>query len=90
MATLAMSTAGLGVTASGAATPAAGNAQHPSFAPVVRNRDAFGTRFSAFAAKLFDAVIESRKEQAMAAIERHDWRLAAELRAEQRAEAPLN
>ncbi len=101
MATLAMSTANAGVTASGAATPAAGNAQHavrtwiaPRLETLGAKLSSFNVKLSSFGVKLFAAIVESRKEQAMAAIERHDWRLATELRAQLRAEQqgrkPLN
>ena len=90
MATLAMSTANAGVTASGAATPAAGNAQRAVRSWIAPRLETLGAKLSSFGVKLFAAMIEGRKEQAMAAIERHDWRLAAELRAEQQGRNPLN
>lgn len=83
MATHAMSTAELGVKATGAATDAAGTALRAVRARIEPILAAARARLSAFGEKLFAAIVEARTAQAISAIERYDWRLAAQLRAEQ-------
>lgn len=90
MATHAMSTAELGVKASGTATDAAGTALRAVRAHIEPGLAAARASLSAFGARLFAAIVEARTAQAISAIERHDWRLAAQLRAEREGTTPTN
>ena len=83
MATHAMSTANLGVSASGATTQATGNAHRGLRAPVTQRLAAVRASLKAFGARTLAAVVEIRMAQAMDEIERYHPHLAAQLRAEQ-------
>ncbi len=90
MATHAMSTADLGVTASGATTQATGKAQRALGAPVTHGLAAAGASLKALGARALAVLIEARTAQAMDEIERYAPYLAAQLRAEQQKAAATN